>query len=297
MYEWIIEIVPSTSPVPQAVTRGMAPQGTNDAAAFSNRGKRGISADLHCTSDTAGKDVAAFFLIHGAWHGGWCWEEVAPLLEAHGHSVFTPDLPGMGADRTPFADDVVAQWTDALTALIEARSEPVVLVGHSRAGILVSSLSERLPERIRLGIYLAAVMVLNQHSMFDMGVRSSSIEAAMRLDEATGLLTLDPIAALPVFYGDIAADIAGRAAARLCAEPFRVFTTPLHLTSERYGRVPRAYIETTDDQAIPLAEQRSMQSRVPCESVVSLPGGHSPFYGMPARLAEVLSDLVMPRGA
>jgi pimeloyl-ACP methyl ester carboxylesterase len=87
--------------------------------------------------------MARFVLVHGAWHGGWCWERIVPLLGAAGHEVLAPDLPGLGADRTPFAADVLAQWADFVAGLVRGAAEPAVLVGHSRGGLVISEAAER----------------------------------------------------------------------------------------------------------------------------------------------------------
>ncbi|HLY58890.1 MAG TPA: alpha/beta fold hydrolase, partial [Stellaceae bacterium] len=75
--------------------------------------------------------MSSFVLVHGAWHGKWCWEKLVPLLEAAGHEVLAPDLPGMGDDRTP-ATLSLAAWADFVARRIEDCAEPVILVGHSR---------------------------------------------------------------------------------------------------------------------------------------------------------------------
>jgi hypothetical protein len=74
----------------------------------------------------------------------------------------------------------------------------------------------------------------------------------------------------------------------LVSEPMSVFVTPLRLTAERFGRVPRAYIETVYDNAVPLALQRAMQAALPCNPVVTLDTDHSPFYSAPGALADAL---------
>ena len=105
------------------------------------------------------RKMARFVLVHGAWHGGWCWERIAPLLGAAGHEVLAPDLPGMGADRTPFAADVLAQWADFVAGLVRGAAEPAVLVGHSRGGLVISEAAERAPDQIRVLVYLAALLL------------------------------------------------------------------------------------------------------------------------------------------
>ena len=74
--------------------------------------------------------MATFILVHGACHGGWCWEKVQPLLESRGHKVCAPDLPGLGKDHTPPANVTLADNVEKISRLLDKMEEPVVLVGH-----------------------------------------------------------------------------------------------------------------------------------------------------------------------
>ncbi|HEV2523852.1 MAG TPA: alpha/beta fold hydrolase, partial [Gammaproteobacteria bacterium] len=105
--------------------------------------------------------MATFILIHGAWQGGWCWERIVPRLEAEGHRVFAPDLPGMGQDPTPLAEITLDRWVQFVSDLVYQQKEKVILVGHSRGGLIISQVAEQLPEHIQSLVYLAAILVPN----------------------------------------------------------------------------------------------------------------------------------------
>ena len=96
-------------------------------------------------------------LVHGASHGGWCWEKVVPLLEANGHRVCAPDLPGLGNDPTPPANVTLADNVEKLSRLLDKMDEPVVLVGHSLGGITVSALAEARRRKLKAVVYLCAI--------------------------------------------------------------------------------------------------------------------------------------------
>jgi pimeloyl-ACP methyl ester carboxylesterase len=238
--------------------------------------------------------MAIYLLIHGGMHGGWCWERVVPLLEAAGHHVLAPDLPGMGSDTTPFAANVLDQWTDAMGALVEQSQGPVIVVGHSRAGVTLSELGERMPDRIAWLVYLAAVLPKDGKGMGDMVTDfphsgAARLAAGVAVDAEAGTLTMtDMETAEWGFYNMCPAEDVAAAQARLSPEPLAIMTSPVRVTPERFGKVPRAYIETEFDNAVPLADQRAMQADWPCQRVVTLPSDHSPFYSMPDRLAEAL---------
>lgn len=97
--------------------------------------------------------------------------------------------------------------------------------------------------------------------------------------------------ALPIFYNRTPDAEARAAVARLAPEPLAALTTPLRITGERFGRVPRAYIECTDDRALSLDMQREMQTALPCDPVASLKSDHSPFYSAVEELAHELLKL------
>ena len=103
--------------------------------------------------------MATFILIHGAWHGGWCWERVVPLLEAQGHRVLAPDLPGMGNDHAPLNTITLDTWARFVADLIRQQNEKVILVGHSRGGVVISQAAEYVPKHIQGLIYLAAFLI------------------------------------------------------------------------------------------------------------------------------------------
>jgi pimeloyl-ACP methyl ester carboxylesterase len=235
--------------------------------------------------------LATFILVHGSWHGGWCWERVAPLLSARGHRVLAPDLPGMGEDRTPLAEDVMEQWTAWGEALVRAQPEPVVLVGHSAGGGLVSAVAERAPDRVAQVIFIAGALLADGQSRHDVMFGSPEVFAALQMSDDGNAYSIDPVRAPGLLYNQVPLEVAARAVARLVKEPLQPAFSRLSLSADRFGRTPRAYIECTEDRTILLAQQREMMTNWPCERVVTLPSDHVPLYSMPERLAEILADL------
>ena len=235
--------------------------------------------------------VPTIILLAGAWHGNWCWERVVPPLEAAGLRVLTPDLAGM--DGTT-ADMSVARWADEVSGLVSRQPGPVMLVGHSRAGIVISEVAERVPARIATLVYLAAFLVPSGRTVSDcLAAQPGGPRAGTAMiPQEDGSALFDPDAVGPVFYNRTEAAWVERAKTRLVREPVAVFATPLHLTAEHYGTVRRAYVECAFDQAIPLELQRSMQAALPCDPVITLQTDHSPFYSAPAELAACLAGLI-----
>src|SRR5918997_4262365 len=102
--------------------------------------------------------MATYVLVHGGWHGGWCWKKVTPLLQAAEHEVYTPTLTGLG-ERSHLLSDAVDQEThitDVVNVLEYEDLQEVILVGHSYAGMVITGVADRLPERIGHLVYFDA---------------------------------------------------------------------------------------------------------------------------------------------
>jgi pimeloyl-ACP methyl ester carboxylesterase len=236
--------------------------------------------------------MATFVLIHGSWHGGWCFDGVKALLEAAGHHVIAPDLPGMGGTKEELAAITLTGWANFAADLCRTvPHRPVILAGHSRGGLVVSMAAELAPEAIDALVYICAMMLPAGMSRAEFKALEAHNPAfdAMIIAVHEGVATLvDPVLAPAVFAQLSPPDLVEGAMARLVAEPHAPRSTPLQLTPERFGSLPRTYVECTGDRTIPLASQRMAQQLVPGAKVVTLDADHSPFLSRPAELAAAL---------
>jgi len=173
--------------------------------------------------------------------------------------------------------------------VVRAQPEPVVLVGHSRGGIVISQAAERVPEPIASLAYLAAFLVKPGETLLSTSARIAREPAPnVLIAREDGSTSVHPDAVGPNFYNTTDQAWVDRARSLLTPEPMAVFTTPLTLTEAAYGSVSRAYIECTQDNAVPLELQRLMQADLPCAPVFTLETDHSPFYSAPDQLAACL---------
>jgi pimeloyl-ACP methyl ester carboxylesterase len=238
--------------------------------------------------------MATFILIAGAHHGAWCFEKIVPLLEAKGHRVIAPDLPGMGSDRTPLKDVSFEGWGRFVAGIAEAQDEKVVLVGHSRGGIVISQAAEYAPDAIARLVYLTAGLARNGETMIEAAFGPGytpelSKNRPINPDGVSSSIAHDQAA--PAFYNLTDPDLVARALSLLTPEPNFSMVARVSLTDGKYGRVPRTYIECLRDNALSIDVQRRMQAQLPCERVIAIDTDHSPFYSAPVELADALDSL------
>jgi pimeloyl-ACP methyl ester carboxylesterase len=237
--------------------------------------------------------MGTYVLIAGAWHGAWCWQKIVPLLEAQGHRVRTPDLPATGADTTDRATVTLEIWARFVADTIAAEPEPVVLVGHSRGGLVISRSAELIPERIRRLVYVSGYLLPAGASLAESarGDEESLVPPNMIAARGGVTCSLRDSVIRDALFGLCSDADYEFALARMRPEPLKPLVTPLRITPDRYGRVPRTYIECSQDRTITLGAQRRMQAVLPCDPVLTLAADHSPFFSQPAALAQLLGGL------
>jgi pimeloyl-ACP methyl ester carboxylesterase len=232
--------------------------------------------------------MATFILIAGAWHSAWCWERLTPLLKAVGHHVVTPDLIGMGDEPAPVADMTVAAWADQVAEITRAEPQPVILVGHSRAGIVISEAAERAPDAIAMLVYVAAFLLPDGVKVGEAAARAGGDLSPVLDIHGDGTSTFKSAYIGPLLYNLTDEDWVERAIDQVTHEPKSSFATPLALTDANFGRVPRAYIECLQDNVVSIEHQRAMQAQLPCDPVMTLDSDHCPHFSRPHELAAEL---------
>ncbi|TCP55187.1 pimeloyl-ACP methyl ester carboxylesterase [Tamaricihabitans halophyticus] len=217
--------------------------------------------------------MTTFVLVHARWHGAWCWERVVPSLRDAGHTVHTPD-------RASFNE---------LLALLKQCAEPVVLVGHSSSGMVISKLAQLRPDLVHLLVYVSAFLLPN--GTVPPEFAGQALTSRIVEDAETNTMTVrDPES---VLFNRCGAEDASWAAERLVPEPAGPPSAAeagpdVAQSNGRFGSVARAYVECLHDRALELAAQRMMHAMLPCLAVYQLEADHSPFLSTPQELANCL---------
>ncbi|HWD26706.1 MAG TPA: alpha/beta fold hydrolase [Rhizomicrobium sp.] len=234
--------------------------------------------------------MATIVLVHGHMHGAWCWEKIVPLLEGKGHTVVAFDLPARDGDKVAHGTASLEQFVDAASAVVMAQSEPVILVGHSAGGTVLSEIAERMPDRVAKLVYVAAMLLPDGESIFSAFVTKTPMDPALTIEGASAIKT-DDVLIRRRFYNTSSDADAASAIAKLCAEPIPPMTHPVRVTAERYGRVKRAFIQTRFDNAVPIDAQAAMCAAMPCDPVIVMDTDHSPFLSAPQEFAAHIDAL------
>lgn len=237
--------------------------------------------------------MKTFILIHGSWHSAWNWHRVIPLLEQSGYQVFAIDLPGMGRDKTPIHQVSLESSVAKICELIDRIDGQVILVGHSKNGIMISQAAEYRPSKIEKLIYLAAYLVPNGKAQAEysaMDTKGVLKPFVVKFPDTNSHILLPEIYQEGLYH-DCDQNVYQLARLILNHESALTGTTPLVLSDENYGSVPRYYIECTEDRAVTPFIQQKMYSELTCKEVFKIPTSHSPFFSRPNLLCEIFSKI------
>lgn len=229
-------------------------------------------------------------LVHGAWHGAWCFEHVLPLLEAAGVPAVAVDLPGHGADPGPLAD--LHGDAARVRAVIDELDDDCVLLGHSYGGAVVTEAG--VHPSVRHLVYLCAFALDAHESCMSAAIDESAVldlswEGRPNLADAfvlheDGTSTLTDTGAADCLYNDCDAATTVDAVARLGPQP--MVTLGQEPAAVSWRERPSTYVVCTDDLGVHPGLQRVMAAR--CTRTVEWSTSHSPFLSRPELIADLL---------
>lgn len=238
-------------------------------------------------------------LLHGSWHGAWCWHKVVPHLQVSGHRVHVPDLPAHGRNwRVARGRIRLSTMASHVCAILDQLDEPALLVAHSRGGIVASTVAEMRPHALCGTAYLAAYMLRNNERVADYFKKDtdSLVRPNIRINKMALTDSLAEEAYRPALYADCSPADVELARSLLTPEPSLPAMTRLRLTDARYGSVPRHYIALTQDRAVSIALQRAMVANSPCQTVSTIDASHSAYFSRSQELADAILGIASHSG-
>lgn len=261
------------------VLKGAAGMGVAAAAA--------VSGDAQAQPKAA--KPATFVLVHGAWHGGWCWSRMTPFLTAAGHTVFTPTMTGLG-ERKHLANlqiNLDTHTTDILNVLEWEELSDVVLVGHSYAGYIITQVAERAkPGQVKRLVYLDASMPTHGKAFADGFPPERIRDTEANLIDGYGMAI-----GTPEFLGIPKEDAKTRAwlARRLVAHPWGTMLQKANFPEHKAAKLPRTYIRCTgpftEEQ---LAQRDAWMMNEKAWEYLRLKTGHNAMMTAPKETADIL---------
>jgi pimeloyl-ACP methyl ester carboxylesterase len=233
-----------------------------------------------------------FVLLHGSFHGGWCWGRVAPLLRIDGHAVHSPTLTGLGERSHLLSPDVgLSTHIEDIVNFIQGEAlSDIVLVPHSQAGFVAAGVVELMPKQIRHIVYLDALLPEHGQSFMDVSdpdIIEAGLDACARLGDGW---RVPPFPARTFGISDDH-DVAW-VDARLTAQSLKTFQEPLNIPEGQCHNVPSTYIACTRPVFAPSlsrAREISMERGMPC---IDLPQCHDAMITAPQDVARFVLDAV-----
>ncbi len=229
-----------------------------------------------------------FLLVHGAWHGGWCWRRVADRLRARGHAVFTPTLTGLGERAHLLHPDIDLSLhvADVLGVIKYERLSDIVLVGHSYGGCVISGVAEAAADKIRSIVFLDAFIPENGESLFD--VVQPAVKEVIQgvLDRGETMVPVRDAAAFKVNEKDRA-----WVDSLATPQPIRTFTEKIKLTGARDRIAQKIYIRASGYPNVSFDKALARVKADRSWRTYEVPCGHDVMIDEPERLTEILIEV------
>lgn len=242
------------------------------------------------------KEHSTFVLVHGAWQASFVWDKVKAQLESQGNKVVKVELLGHGEDQTPVSEITFDGYVKQVTDVIDGLNTPVVLVGHSLGGAIVTQAATKVPQKIDKLVYVAGFIPQSGSSVFEYSAMDSEtlIPSVLEFsaDQSTVTIANPEVNIRAVFcqYGsDEDIDLLVE---KLRPEPVVTAGTPLNYSSDVYSTIAnKYYIYTTEDRAISYPFQQQMVNEAHITKTYKIESGHSPFLSKPNELVQLLNQI------
>ncbi|TDW51899.1 pimeloyl-ACP methyl ester carboxylesterase [Flavobacterium sp. 270] len=228
-----------------------------------------------------------FVLVHAAWHGAWSFDKTKKKLEESGAKVISFDLPGHGKDKTEIKDVSLAAYVKKVKDEILKLDEPVVLVGHSLAGFVVSQVAEEIPHKIEKLVFVSAMIPYEGKTVFDIVSADTESQLLQNLifAEDKSWATVNEETLKNVIYNGASAQQIMEAAPNLVHQATQPFFEAVETSANAFGKIDKTYIVCENDRILSPAAQRNLMEQIGISKSLSLTTGHVPNVENPEALA------------
>jgi len=229
-----------------------------------------------------------FVLVHGAWHGGWCWRRVSDLLEAKGHKVFTPTMTGLGACSHLLSKDVnlTTHITDIVNFIKWEDISEIVLVGHSYGGYIVSGVAEQLADKISSIVFLDAFLPESGESLA--AGASQPVKDAIAAALGRGELALKPV---PAAVFRVNEKDRAWVDAKCTPHPIAALTEKIMVTGARDKIAKKSYIRAAGYPSVPFDAALAKAKSNSAWKTFEMTAGHDAMVDEPDKLADILQQV------
>ncbi|MFC3356367.1 alpha/beta hydrolase [Sphingobacterium zeae] len=232
-----------------------------------------------------------YVLVHGAWHGGWCWQDVAQKLTDAHYKVYSPTLTGLG-ERKHLIDpsvDIDTHIQDIVNLIEMEDLNDVYLVGHSYAGAVIAGVADRIPSRLHKLIFLDAMIIEDGQSAISLQPKAVQEVQLKNIQRKENFVPFDV-----TLFGVTVPSMISWVKERLSPQPFGTFAQRLRLKNPYGNGLPLVYIACTDPQ---LPIMKEMSEKVQSDHKLNwhyreIATGHDAMLTAPKKLADMLVTLV-----
>ncbi|MDX1372276.1 MAG: alpha/beta hydrolase [Nitrososphaeraceae archaeon] len=233
--------------------------------------------------------MANFVLVHGSWHGGWCWKKMSPYLRKYGHEVYFPTLTGLGEKSHLISKNISLNThiQDISQLIFYHDLTNVILVGHSYGGAVIRGVAEIIPKRIKRLVFLDACIPENNKTIFDILPGLEEIFKKRLLGEQSNGWLVAPYE--PEIWGVKNSDVKWMKE-RLTPMPWHTHDQPIQIKNPEARMISKSYISCTKYKESQFIAKKVKSSKE--WDYHELDTGHDAMVIIPKELASLLNDLV-----
>jgi pimeloyl-ACP methyl ester carboxylesterase len=233
-----------------------------------------------------------YVLLHGAWHGGWCWDGVIKGLEKEGDTAEAPTFPGHRKEDDRSAVRL-EDYVESIVRVLQRQASPVVLVAHSSAGILMQAAAPKIPEKISHLIFLNAFILPDGKSQFDLvpPEASEGMTAAAKASKDNSVPVMEDFVRNMLMAGEPSA-LQDALISRLVPQPLALFTTPVHTREFDALQIPKSVVFCKDDASLPPGAFLGMARGLGKYKLIEVEGSHEALFTHPEAVVEGIRKAV-----